>query len=97
MTELVLSRARHDEDATRNEMKLERGRAPCSAPGRPAGRVTARAPHRGPPPIGARARAPKRRGADNASGIIGRASDSERAHPEGTPARGVPPLQIVYS
>jgi hypothetical protein len=54
-----------------------------------AGRVTAEAPHRGPPLTGARARAPKRRGADNAPGIIGRARECERAHPEGTPARGL--------
>lgn len=66
--------------------KLERGRAPCSPPGRPAGRVTAGAPHRGPPPTGARARAPKRRGADNAS-VIGRASECERANPEARRAR----------
>ena len=77
-----MARARHDEDAARNEKKLECGRVPCSAPGRPAGRVTARGPHRGPPPTGARARAPKRRGADNAR-VIGRASECERAHPEG--------------
>jgi hypothetical protein len=77
-----MSRTRHDEDA-RNAKKLECGRAPCSAPGRPAGRVTARGPHRGPPPPGACARAPKRRGASQR--LIGRSDRRERSAPRGHP------------
>jgi prepilin-type N-terminal cleavage/methylation domain-containing protein len=69
---------------------VERGRAPCSPCGRHAGRVTARDPHRGPPPTGARARAPKRRGADKPEDY--RPSEHrERGLPRGHPgARRAP-------
>jgi hypothetical protein len=66
---------------TRPGIKEARVRARAlRRPGRPAERVTARGPHRGPPPPGARARAPKRRGADNAS-VIGRATEGSERTP----------------
>src|SRR5439155_19142460 len=67
---LVMARARLDEDAARNLRCSSAGARPAHHLARRAGRVTARGPHRGPPPTGARARAPKRRGADNAR-VIG--------------------------
>jgi len=92
VTYLVTSRARLDEDAARIK-KLDCGRAPCSPPGRSAGRVTREVVTAG---RHRQARVPARQSAEGpiTPALSGAASSRSGARPEGTPARGVR-LQMV--